>query len=139
MKLFFFLLFSFTTVHADPFILTESSSRKLFSLLERGGATVHQLNHQRDREYATLESVRAEHVDCEMSLTPTCRLTYIGDSNTLGVLTLAREEAADIGFALGDAGLTRIVVSSEMYTVSASRIHCLRKGAGKSVTCRAHQ
>lgn len=138
MRFFLLSLFSLSFAQADSFVIDEHASKKIFSVLTRNGAKIHQLNHQRDREYATQESVHAYQVDCEISLYPSCSLSLNEDA-PIEVRELAGQDAWDIGFNLGEAGVPRVVTSNQSHRVTARQIHCIRKGAGKTVTCSAQE
>ncbi len=128
-----------STANADPVRIDEHASRKIFSVLVRSGAEVIPLSHHHDREYALQESVRAQNITCEINLGPSCTLEIHRSEDKLQTLRIYGQDAWDIGFNLGEAGIERTRISPESYTVAAKSLHCLLKGAGRSATCIAEE
>jgi hypothetical protein len=133
----FFLAIPMT--QADPIVINEHASRKIFYVLARAGAQVTTLNHHHDREYALQESIHVYRVSCEISLTPTCSLSLNEDQAPENERRLLGQDAWDVGFTLSQSGVTRTKITIDKHSVEAESLSCILKGAGKTATCSVQE
>jgi len=139
MKFLFLLLLISSSAYADTLMINERASMKIFFTLARNDVEVRPLSHRHDREYATQEIIRVEKVNCMISLRPTC--TFVNESSSADPTSgsLSGQDAWDVGFHMGEAGVARITLSGEKYQVQAQSITCILKGAGKTASCSVEE
>jgi|GEM_PF-6325089 len=125
--------------HADPVVVNERASMKIFYALLKAGANAVPLNHHHDREHSLQESIQVTDLDCDISLTPRCSFKNRASASgeIAHVIHISGQDAWDVGFNLGEAGVPRTSISGNQHSVRAESLNCILKGAGKTAECTA--